>query len=75
MPSAIWKIKAVEGHGWLRERFEGSPIITANRLEAEQFPTATEARTVLASLPSREGFMVVADAEHEPVEHGKPQTL
>lgn len=45
--SRVWRLRAIEGEGWLRELTDEGPIITADRDEAEQFPTAAAARGAL----------------------------
>ena len=43
----VWRLRAVEGEGWLRELTADGPIITADRDEAEQFASAGDARSAL----------------------------
>lgn len=73
MTAAIWKIRATEGAGWLREMADGEPLITADHLEAQQFPTRKAAQDVLTRIPAdRVRMLLVPAAAHEPVIHGAP---
>ena len=51
----VWRLRATAGEGWLRELTDDGPIITADRDEAAQFPTSSEAEGVLAEYASVKG--------------------
>jgi len=51
MTAAVWKLRQAEGVGWVRELFDGAPIVSAIEGEGFEFLTAADARAVLARLP------------------------
>jgi len=70
----VWRIKAAEGHGWVREFFMAEPLITADFDEAAQFSVAADARAALrlANTGRRITHVLVSGSATERVEHGDP---
>lgn len=62
----IYKLRAVEGAGWLRSLDSAGPIITGDQLEAEQYPSTAEALAVLRRIPRDRVAMRVVECEAHP---------
>ena len=58
--AAVWKLHQVEGVGWVRELFDGAPIVTAVEGEGLEFSRADDAGAVLACLPAGVRWELVA---------------
>lgn len=46
-----WRLRQAVGPGWVREIYQGAPIITADAREAHQWATRDEAETMAAGFP------------------------
>ncbi len=71
----VWRLRSVEGEGWLRELTDEGPIITADRDEAEQFASAGDARTTLerySKIRGRIAMKAVAGPASEKWRFGTP---
>lgn len=71
----IFKLKAAQGEGFLRDWWLDRPIITGRESEAEQFATHEEAEAVrlkIVALKDRLPMVVVEREAHERYEHGRP---
>lgn len=58
MPDRVWRLRQVDGRGWLRELdpSSGGPYVTGDVREAQQFPSRSAALRALAAveaLPDR----------------------
>ena len=60
MTAAVWKLHQADGVGWVRELFDGAPIVSAVEGEGFEFSSADAARSVLDRLPAGVRWEVVA---------------
>lgn len=60
----VWKVKAVRGHGWVRNMVWGEPTITATEVAAQQF-TREQAERVVEVVNALKGRVPMVAVEVE----------
>lgn len=71
MAAHVWKIKTDWAPGWVREVYDGKPIMTGSEWEAHQFAARAEAQLAIDGFPKdRVRMQPVQSAPHTIEVHG-----